>query len=125
MSKIGVTRGSIGDELKGAVGISRDLPLCEKSTLHNDTSTKPTETKNAEVQTTWSDYLNSVTKYYGGTQVAFGSLSVIFLALFIFTFFGAIEFENGDKWMPITWFSFLPEPFSLFKISGAVPPTVW
>ena len=123
MSKIGVTRGSIGDELKGT-GIRKGLPLCEKSTLHNDVSTKPTDTKDAEVQTTWSDYLKSVTQFYGKKHMAFGSLSVIFLAIFIFTFFGAIEFEDGEKWMPITWFSFLPEPFSLFKIAR-MPPAVW
>lgn len=124
MSKIGVTRGSIGDELKGT-GISKGLPLCEKSALLNDISAKPTETKDAEVQTTWLDYLTSVTNFYGGRQMAFGSFSVIFLAIFIFTFFGAIEFEDGEKWMPITWFSFLPEPFNLFKIRAAVPPAVW
>ena len=83
MSKIGVTRGSIGDELKGT-GISKGLPLCEKSALLNDISAKPTETKDAEVQTTWLDYLTSVTNFYGGRQMAFGSFSVIFLAILFF-----------------------------------------
>ena len=61
---------------------------------------------------------------YSWKSVAIGFVVLLTMAIFIFTFSGALEMEDGRKLMPIFWCSWMPEPFTLIKI-GNVPPTVW
>ena len=61
---------------------------------------------------------------YSWKPVAIGFVVLLTMAIFTFTFFGAVEFEDGRKLMPIFWSSWMPEPFTLIKFEN-VPPHVW
>ena len=91
-------------------------------------STKVIEGRDIDTQTTIVDIWKSVKKYYDWKHIAVCfmviSLLLIFGSLFLFTFLGAIEFEDGRRLMPIFWSPRFLEPFTFIKIEQ-VPPGVW
>lgn len=121
---IGV-RGSISDEIK-FLGVREMDPFCEKSALHNGSGVAPktqlvetaTQTALFRYEEIW-DHFDFTTKILA----AIGILLMTVMFLF-FTFFGAIELEDGRKLLPIFWFSPLPEPIALLTIRNYAP-TVW
>ena len=125
-TKNGGARGSISDEFK-VLGVKEMTPFCEKSALHHESSngiSKPIimTTSEAQTQTSFFDrnpWVDENRNYF----IAMFSLG-LFLPFIVFTFFGAIELEDGRKLFPIFWSSSLPEPVPFLTIKND-PPFVW
>ena len=119
-SKNNGVRGSIGDEIK-MVGIQGSSPLCEKSALLNGSVFKTTESC---TQTPFSTSMPYFGDYLTWKNVSVGAGLAIFVLIMTFTFFGALEIENGRKLMPILWSPWMPEPIAVISIYDPAP-RVW
>ena len=96
-------------------------PFCEKSILHHNGSQIEEEKVDSAAQTNgtspvlqyfqdfWSDKMDL-------SMLAYGVLVSVLMALVTFTFFGAVDFGDGRKLMPILWSSYFPEPFTMISI---------
>ena len=121
ISRAKIRPSSISDEFKGIVMLKESSPFCEKSILHNGSGTSlvvpPPEKIDSATQTKmFAEYGLPIENYLDLKSILCGTLSSVFFAFLAFTFFGAIEFGDGRKLMPIFWSPFFPEPFSLISV---------
>lgn len=114
---------SISDEFKGIVLMKDSSPFCEKSILHNGSASSvvalssPAEIEKADSSTQTGIFpIQYLQDYLDINKLLCGALSSVFMALFTFTFFGAVEFGDGRKLLPILWSSYFPEPFTMMSI---------
>ncbi len=139
-------RKSIGDEIK-QLGVVDDTPLCEKS-LNKPSSAKTLDLSSANHQSVAKSN-QSVAKSDCASQteevvkeeeaktvsaerpvdfkyVSCLSFALLLLGVFLFTFFGAMEFDS-KIYYPITWSANLglPEPLTTLKIVSGRTPEVW
>lgn len=121
ISRTKLRPSSISDEFRGIVLMKDSSPFCEKSILHNGSTSSlvalspDTEKVDSATQTGIfpMEYLQD---YLDINKLLCGALSSVFMALFTFTFFGAVEFGDGRKLLPILWSSYFPEPFTMMSI---------
>ena len=115
---------SISDEFKGMVILKESSPFCEKSILHNGTGASqlitPSTPEKIDIATQTkmftAHYSLPLEDYLDFKSLLCGTLSSVFIAFLAFTFFGAIEFGDGRKLMPIFWSPLFPEPYTLVHV---------
>ena len=125
LSRNSGVRGSISDEIK-VMGVREMTPFCEKSTLHDDTRNGKVLSSETGTQTpVCQEKIYLLDDYALDLNLGMKIMGIIFLlGLVFFTFFGAIEFEDGRKLFPIFWSSGLPEPVAFLSIKSE-PAVVW
>lgn len=119
-------RGSISDEIK-ILGMKDDNPFCEKSGLHNESAqaSVPKTTCETGTQTAYfSPESDDEDSSWNASSIVKRIACVIGFVLVVFTFFGAIEFEDGRKLLPILCLPGFPEPMALLSIRNGAPE-VW
>lgn len=117
-------RGSISDEIK-VLGMKDETPFCEKSGLQSESASLPKNTCEIGTQTAYFRAENSDDEAsWNASSLVKRIACVIGFVLVVFTFFGAIEFEDGRKLLPILCLPGFPEPMALLSIRNGAPD-VW